>query len=122
MTEPNGSNGNSGNNTNNVPVAAEGRDTKGRFVPGNKCSPGNPLARYHHKLRMAVAEVATPERMREVVAKLVDLAVRGDITAAKVLLDLCFGSRREGIMVAMETEGGGPTRVIFEVVESLDQG
>jgi hypothetical protein len=120
MAEPNGTNGCNGRNTNNVPVPMDGRDAKGRFQPGNKCSPGNPLGRYHHELRMAVAEVATPERMREVVEKLLTLSVDGDTTAARVLLDLCFGSRKEGILLAVESDG--PARIVFRVVSNVDEG
>src|SRR5262245_21478919 len=72
-----------------------GRDpTSGRFTPGNRCAMGNPHARRVAQLRNALFEVATPDAMRRVTARLVALAEGGDLRAAELLLRYTLGRPR----------------------------
>jgi hypothetical protein len=84
----------------NMPTVAEdnpsttgdnGRDTKGKFAPGNKLAQGNPFARKVAQLRSALISAVSTEDVTAVIQKLVLLAKCGDIPAAKVLLDRVLG-------------------------------
>ena len=61
-----------------------GRTADGRFAPGNSVRRQQTRAARMRELRHALAEAATPEDLREVLRTLRDLAVAGDIRAAKV--------------------------------------
>jgi len=69
-----------------------GRDpTTGRFLPGNKLGTGNPHASRTQRLRAALFDAITPHDIHRIIRRLVGLAKRGDITAARLILDRCFG-------------------------------
>ncbi len=50
---------------------ANGRDTGGRFAPGNVGGPGNPHAAKVTKLRSALFRAVTEQYIREVLAALI---------------------------------------------------
>lgn len=69
------------------------RDKKtGRFLKGNKASPGNPIFAKIHEYRKAISDAVTPEYLREVLRKLIQLALMGDTVAARILLDRTVGN------------------------------
>jgi hypothetical protein len=67
------------------------RDEKGRFLAGNPGGPGNPYAKRVANLRKALLKAVTEEDMVEVVHALTAKARKGDVAAAKVLLNRVFG-------------------------------
>ena len=76
--------------TEQLPVPAE-RDASGRFLPGNPGGPGNPHATQVSRLRSAMLRCVTEDEIREVVGKLIELAKRGNVPAAREILDRCLG-------------------------------
>jgi hypothetical protein len=68
-----------------------GRDSGGRFAKGNAGGPGNPHARRVARLRSALLRAVTPADLKAVLAALVKKAKRGDVAAARELLDRLFG-------------------------------
>ena len=77
--------------SNPSPTATNGRGQLGRFAPGNSFAKGNPHAKQVQQLRTAFLTVFTPETMRQVVEKLIEQALTGDIAAAKLLIDRSLG-------------------------------
>ena len=75
--------------------SVNGRDTTGRFLPGNPGGPGNPHAKRVAALRAAMLEAVSDEDMRTIVGKLVALARSGNVPAAKEVLDRCLGKVQE---------------------------
>src|SRR5262249_36621873 len=73
-----------------APPAGE-RDGKGRFVKGNRGGPGNPFARRVAALRKAFLDVADEAKLRALAQKLYDLALSGDLPAAKLYLSYTPG-------------------------------
>ena len=73
------------------PPTTNGRNSAGRFLPGNPGGPGNPHAGKVGKLRTALVEAVTEQDIAEVVASLVKAAKSGDIPAAKLLFDRVIG-------------------------------
>ena len=71
------------------------RDARGRFLPGNRASRGNPLAGRVAKLRSALIRAVSPEDMREMVQALVARARGGDVAAAKLVLSYAVGRPSE---------------------------
>jgi hypothetical protein len=69
----------------------DGRGGNGRFLPGNRIGKGNPLAGRVAKFRAAALETVTFADMRRIVRKLVDLAIGGDVAAAREVLSRCLG-------------------------------
>ncbi|MEX2169508.1 MAG: hypothetical protein WD851_09355 [Pirellulales bacterium] len=68
-----------------------GRDTSGRFAPGNKAGRGNPLARKVQQLRAALVQAVTEADVKNIIAALVKAAKAGDVVAAREILDRTIG-------------------------------
>jgi hypothetical protein len=77
--------------------ATDGRTAKGTFAPGNQFARGNPNARKMAALRAALLEAATVERMKALGEKLYELAMAGDLAAAKLLLVYAIGKAPEAV-------------------------
>jgi hypothetical protein len=84
----NGSNGGPATPTPHI-GAAQGPD--GRFAKGNPGGPGNPFARQVAALRQAALAAITPEDVRAILAKMAELALGGDVQAAKLVLAYAIG-------------------------------
>jgi hypothetical protein len=67
------------------------RGPNGRFLSGNPGGPGNPFAGKVAKLREAGWKAIKPEEIKAVYRKLLDLALAGDVPAARLLLDRLLG-------------------------------
>lgn len=90
----------------------EGRDAGGRFAPGNRGGPGNPFARQVALLRRVFLEETTPERLRRIVRKMLDLAEEGDIDAAKFVAGYTLGK---------PTPVANPDRVDFDEYQRFEE-
>ena len=75
----------------------EGRDDKGRFVPGYKGGPGNPRASHVEAWRKALVEAVTPEDIADVVRILVVAAKAGKKWAIPELLNRTVGKPTEHV-------------------------
>lgn len=73
----------------------EDRDKRGRFAAGNRFGRGNQVLRRAGELRAAVDAAVSVDDLRQVLGKLRDLAVGGDVQAAQTLLVHCIGRPRE---------------------------
>ena len=81
-----------GKNSTPTPNGENGRDPKtGQFVKGWKGGPGNPLNKGVHYLKEAILQAATPEKARELMEKCHELAMAGDMAAARVWFDRAIG-------------------------------
>ncbi len=72
-------------------LRGDGRDVTGKFTKGNKCAVGNPFGRKVARLRAALVEGVTEENLRQLAAKLVGMALAGDLDAAQLLLAYTIG-------------------------------
>lgn len=72
-------------------TGTSGRDRSGRFTPGNRGGPGNPLAGKISKLRVALVAAVTEDDIREIAHALIATAKGGDVRAVKELLDRTIG-------------------------------
>src|SRR4029453_10244993 len=68
-----------------------GRDEQGRFVRGNRGGPGNPMAARIFSFRQACMDAISPAELQRVLRKLLAMARRGDVSAARVLLERVLG-------------------------------
>ena len=82
-----------------VPTS-NGRHVDGRFAAGNKLSLGNAGNRRQRELRAALLECATEEKVKAVEEALHELAVGGDVAAAKVWLDHVVGKPVQAVELA----------------------
>lgn len=98
-----------------LPNGSNGRDEQGRFAPGWKGGPGNPLGKRMEELKTALLECTTAEQVRAVMEKLHALAVSGDVAAARVWLDRVFGRAPQSISFRPDIEPPDPR----EAVESI---
>lgn len=82
-------------------TGANGRDTGGRFAPGNKLAKGNPIARRTHRMRQAISKAATPEQAVALLDSLYEAAtdnenaVKDRIAAARLWLSYTVGPPRD---------------------------
>ncbi len=75
------------------PVGANGgRDqATGKFLPGNKCGRGAPLAGQVAKLRAAMVKAVKVGDVKGIIAAMVSKAKAGDVAAAKMVLQYTLG-------------------------------
>src|SRR5688572_27225584 len=104
-------------------VVDGGRDTRGRFTPGNTLARGNPFARQVADLRAAMIRAVTPADLAAIVAALVDKAKAGDVVAIREVLDRCIGKATPAV-IPTEDDGDEvtlrcpPPRTIGERAEA----
>ena len=72
-------------------TAGNGRQAAGRFGPGNRFAKGNPHAVKVAKLRTAALNAVKPKELAGVIRKLLELALAGDVAAAREVLQRCLG-------------------------------
>ena len=70
---------------------AEVRDAGGRFAPGHKGGPGNPLARNVQHYRRLLMEAVSDDDFVSVIKKLVADAIAGDKDARQLLIERLCG-------------------------------
>jgi len=63
----------------------------GRFDPGNPLAPGNRFARLVAELRCAAVEAVPKEKLRAIFVKMSDLALEGNVQAAKFVAAYLIG-------------------------------
>ena len=98
------------------PNRPNGRDSRGRFAPGNRGGPGNPHSRKVAQLRSALLRAVTQTDLRAIVQTLVNAAKQGDLAAAKLLFDRLLGppvaadiqERMENLEAFLEDKEGQP--------------
>ena len=78
---------------------ANGRDSRGRFVKGNRGGPGNPHARRVAKLRSALLRAVSADEVRGIVQALVSKARAGDVPAARMLLEYVIGRPKQDLQI-----------------------
>ena len=70
---------------------SDGRDTSGRFAPGNTCGRGRPLAAKAAQFRGALMEAVSAADIAAIAKTLVSKAKRGDMAAIRILFDRLIG-------------------------------
>jgi len=75
----------------------EGRTAAGTFAVGNQFARGNPTARRMAALRSALLNNLTAEKMTTLGDRLYELAIGGDLAAAKLLLTYAIGKAPEAV-------------------------
>lgn len=82
----------------------------GKFAAGNPGGPGNPHGGQVARLRSVMLDAVTPDDMRAVVRKLVELAKGGDLKAIDLLLNRTLGKADGGPLLAvqMNQQANGP--------------
>ncbi len=81
------------------------RDERGRLMPGSRIGVGNSGQRHRGELRRSLINADTPENIRKVGEKLVQMALDGDVQAAKVWLDHVLGRPLAAIEVSEPSRG-----------------
>jgi hypothetical protein len=81
-----------------------GRDNKGRFAKGNQLSIGNKgnQTTKAKLLKQCFLDTVTIDDMKAIATKIVNMAKRGDVSAAKEVFDRCFGKAIQAHEVDME--------------------
>ena len=102
------------------PNGPNGRDAAtGRFAKGWKGGPGNPHAQQVAQLRSALLEAVTPDDVKAVAAKLVEMALGGDLAAIREVLDRTVG--RAEVAVAQHQHGHLHASVPWQVAMMADE-
>jgi len=68
-----------------------GRGTDGKFLPGNKCGRGSPLAGMASKLRAAMLKAVKVGDVKAIIGAMIAKARGGDVAAAKLVLQYTIG-------------------------------
>jgi hypothetical protein len=78
------------------------RDARGRFLPGAKPGPGNPRAARVHAVRKVINDSVSDDDIRAIIARLKEAAGKGDLDAARELLDRTAGKASQHIEMQVE--------------------
>lgn len=81
-------------------------DPRGRFRPGNRCGQGNPAAKQTAALRQVLRAAVTTDDITAIAAKLRQMALRGNLSAIRLLLSYVIG--RPGAGEEEQAEPGPP--------------
>ena len=81
---------------------SNGRDSRGRFARGNAGGPGNPNGRKVAELRSALLNAVSRRDVAEIVRKIKQQAKKGDISAARELLDRVLGKASQGVQLELQ--------------------
>ncbi len=105
---------------------AGGFDERGKFTRGNTLGTGNPRAKHHAELRKAFRDCGTEDDVRAFYAKLRELALDGDVTALKLLLDHLIGRPIQALEIsgadeAVKVDMQGLTAVILGALSDLPE-
>ncbi len=68
-----------------------GREGNGRFATGNRGGPGNPFGRTMASRRKTITGAVSEEKLIEIMMAMVELAIKGDVGAAKLVLQYAVG-------------------------------
>lgn len=100
-----------------VRTGSDGRDGRGLFAPGNKIAKGNVMARRMAELRQVALDTETPEQVSEVFVRLRELALEGDVAAAKTYLTFTIGRPPQ----ALELSGpeGSPLGLDVHAIQTV---
>ena len=71
------------------------KDSRGRFVKGNRCGGGYQYAKARAMLQDALMRSVSPSDIRDIMQKLISMAKKGNISAAKEVLSRCLGTYPE---------------------------
>jgi hypothetical protein len=74
-----------------------GKAGDGKYLKGNPGGPGNPYARRTAALRHAILDVVTPDEIRALAGRLLELAKEGDLAAAKLVMSYAVGKPAEAV-------------------------
>ena len=74
-------------------VRDDGRDERGRFAVGNPGGPGRPKGSAAKEFRAAVND-----RLMDVIQKVLELALEGDLRAARLILDRTHPTLQAGLL------------------------
>lgn len=89
----------------------------GRFAKGNKCGKGNPLNRRAQMLRAQCLRYMTPQKLWDVVDKLYEMAMEGDVLAARELLDRTLGKAHQPIKLDVDAKISGQASITHRIVK-----
>lgn len=108
------------------------RDARGRLLPGHRLpGPGNPRRKRVAELRRAIEAALAPGDYVAIVRKLVELALEGDVVAAKEVLDRGLGKPTaeeveiEGVdlgLGAEELDAAGLARASARLLAEVQRG
>ncbi len=101
--------------------STNGRSANGQFRIGNQGGPGNPHVTKVGKLRSALLNAVTAADVRKIAKKLIELAIGGDIAAAKLLLDRSLGKVAEPSHRVSQSRQRVPQQQQRPENESLDE-
>jgi hypothetical protein len=93
-----------------------GRTREGRFGPGNQYARGNPQNRRVAEFRQSLLDATDSDTVVRVGKTLSDLAVAGDVTAAKVWLEFVIGKPPQA--VELSGPDGEPLGVDWERLQA----
>ena len=74
-----------------VVTATNGRTATGQFGSGNRFASGHRHQTHVATLRRAFTDALRPDDILQLVAKLMELALEGDVTAIRLILDRALG-------------------------------
>jgi hypothetical protein len=102
-------------------MVAEYRDTGRRFRPGSRGGPGRPrgCTKSEH-LRRSLIESVTPEHVKAVALKPYELALDGDVAAARCYLEQTVGRPLQAVELSAPADPGiTAMRLLNTIMDAL---
>ena len=87
------------------------RDEKGRFIPGNKASPGRLPKEREERYYEILLSTVTYEEFKAIVNRAKEQAIKGDAVARKWLADYLVGAAIQRTEIT--GAGGEPLKIVY---------
>jgi hypothetical protein len=94
------------------------RDEKGRVKPGSRLATGNVGRTRMAMLRRTLIKAVSPDKVRQAEAKLFEMFMDGDTTAARIWMDHVLGKPLTQVEV---TSRGGQSLTLAFVISAINQ-
>jgi hypothetical protein len=95
------------------------RDERGRLMPGSRIGLGNHGQHHRGELRRALINAETPENIRKIGQRLVELALDGDVAAARLYLEHTIGKPHQSIEFSNVNGPGLSLAVVVSMIREI---
>lgn len=90
-----------------MPNLNDFKDKHGKFIKGNPGGPGNPFGSRQQEYRELFLTTVSPAKFKKIIKKVAEKALKGDLSAAKILFERICGKLPEGTTLSVSNGKDG---------------
>jgi hypothetical protein len=105
-----------------MPDLNDFKDKRGKFIKGNPGGPGNPFASRQQEYRELFLKCVTQAKFKKIIKKITEKAIKGDLSAAKLLFERICGKLPEGTSISVANGKDGNSIISIKVDDGNSAG